>query len=834
MHVKSLELHEHVHFRSAELTHLIPLQSPTTTKLIELKQNPRAGDHRVRATLKTFKKNYHDEAFGVAATCRDIHGNIIHGGRNLYNINERIKILLDENIKQRATLKEKTYELEALTYKYRKIQAMIQAGQSLQAINATVANTPAANIIKNSPNAAKESSLKPAGPHLAPVGRLPAPERVSFSNLRKDITAEGRQLEYNLQKDADLRKNSPLTSSVTQLTTTNTTSTSTNNPTDFTNDYSSSITANNLKSVNNNGSAGIKKTSFVAFDCDEGRGKVGKKQPAGFTPPKNHSNQNMNQILESTVNGKSNRYYNDSSYCSAGNDHEVNPMDDDDHHLDAIRTDSQDLFTVFSYFNQNLKLKSSTAANEYKTTEESKFSQWSKGPFCTLMVKNSNSLMSADARYHRCQLGSPGAAFLKQTGQINGKLGEHKKDTLQISCPNIIASMANRSNEALISSKNKKFAIRKQPPEKQLSQQQHPVSTRSRLIKSTSFANQLPRTISMIEYLGMTEFDLIARRHDKLASRCQQAVGKSAKQTISNKCCYEQQLSASNCSYCLQLQQRLKNQHHLCHVGSRSETEIAGANSSSDPLNSNNDPVNSGSIISCSTCCSLTSSITQSDMNFNNPVSAGNGAESEHSMSQSSQSISHSHSILTASSSNSTDSTNTSESDEFPTTNKTTAAARKARNVLSRSQSSNSSSSIEVKTNQVDVEDHNQHRHHLHHVHHHHPHQHHVAILCQHQTIDHETHINLQQQSSRLKRQRSQSREAIVGLEEQQPLCILGNLYGGPASKETANDAAQLIQNTGAQTTGDKQAKLDDVEDLEPMDENHDKFQIKCDILENL
>lgn len=108
-----------------------------------MKQNPRAGDHRVRATLKTFKKNYHEEAFGAAAaaaSCRDIHGNLIHGRAYGINLNERIKHLLDENMKQRSLLKEKTYELEALTYKYRKIQGMIQSGQYLQAINAASIN----------------------------------------------------------------------------------------------------------------------------------------------------------------------------------------------------------------------------------------------------------------------------------------------------------------------------------------------------------------------------------------------------------------------------------------------------------------------------------------------------------------------------------------------------------------------------------------------------------------------------------------------------------------------------------------------------------------------
>lgn len=104
-----------------------------------MKQNPRAGDHRVRATLKTFKKNYHEEAFG-AAGCRDFRGNIIGRGGYGINLNERIKIVIEENTKQRSSLKEKTYELEALTYKYRKIQGMIQSGQYLQALSSSTAN----------------------------------------------------------------------------------------------------------------------------------------------------------------------------------------------------------------------------------------------------------------------------------------------------------------------------------------------------------------------------------------------------------------------------------------------------------------------------------------------------------------------------------------------------------------------------------------------------------------------------------------------------------------------------------------------------------------------
>ncbi|KAG9510364.1 Gamma-aminobutyric acid type B receptor subunit 2, partial [Fragariocoptes setiger] len=76
-----------------------------TGHLIELKQNPKAGDQRVRATLKAFKKNSYEAS-------------------NRSDINNKIRVMMDENVRQRQVLKEKTYELEALVFKLRKLQSL--------------------------------------------------------------------------------------------------------------------------------------------------------------------------------------------------------------------------------------------------------------------------------------------------------------------------------------------------------------------------------------------------------------------------------------------------------------------------------------------------------------------------------------------------------------------------------------------------------------------------------------------------------------------------------------------------------------------------------------
>ncbi|KAI1289285.1 Gamma-aminobutyric acid type B receptor subunit 2 [Halotydeus destructor] len=70
-------------------------------KLIELKRNPDAGDRRVRATLKPFKSSKKDS--------------------DEMELHARIKVVNDENCRQRQRLKEKTYELEALMFRLRSL-----------------------------------------------------------------------------------------------------------------------------------------------------------------------------------------------------------------------------------------------------------------------------------------------------------------------------------------------------------------------------------------------------------------------------------------------------------------------------------------------------------------------------------------------------------------------------------------------------------------------------------------------------------------------------------------------------------------------------------------
>lgn len=138
-----------------------------------MRQNPKAADQRVRATLKTFAKNYRDGgALGTIPTnCRDIHGNIIHARAISVDLNEKIRLLMDDNTKQRGVLRDKTFELEALTYKYRKMMNMIQSGQYLQALNTTAGAT---NKLLNQQNVGIASKL--------PL--IPAPTVISLPSIQ--------------------------------------------------------------------------------------------------------------------------------------------------------------------------------------------------------------------------------------------------------------------------------------------------------------------------------------------------------------------------------------------------------------------------------------------------------------------------------------------------------------------------------------------------------------------------------------------------------------------------------------------------------------------------
>uniref|UniRef100_A0AAN0LJ33 Gamma-aminobutyric acid type B receptor n=1 Tax=Polyphagotarsonemus latus TaxID=1204166 RepID=A0AAN0LJ33_9ACAR len=74
-------------------------------KLIELKRNPNMDERRTRPTLKPFKKSRRES--------------------DEFELLNKIKNLTETNVRQRQKLKEKTYELEALMFRLRQINAEI-------------------------------------------------------------------------------------------------------------------------------------------------------------------------------------------------------------------------------------------------------------------------------------------------------------------------------------------------------------------------------------------------------------------------------------------------------------------------------------------------------------------------------------------------------------------------------------------------------------------------------------------------------------------------------------------------------------------------------------
>ncbi|XP_042145188.1 gamma-aminobutyric acid type B receptor subunit 2 [Ixodes scapularis] len=74
-------------------------------KLVELRRNPQAGEHRVRATLKPLKKSRRDS-----------------DDESLFT---RIKVLQDENMRYRQRLEEKNIELQSLVLKLKDVEPVI-------------------------------------------------------------------------------------------------------------------------------------------------------------------------------------------------------------------------------------------------------------------------------------------------------------------------------------------------------------------------------------------------------------------------------------------------------------------------------------------------------------------------------------------------------------------------------------------------------------------------------------------------------------------------------------------------------------------------------------
>ncbi|XP_054162297.1 gamma-aminobutyric acid type B receptor subunit 2-like [Oppia nitens] len=91
-------------------------------KLIELKRNPMAGDRRVRATLKPFKKSRRDS--------------------DEMEVHHRIKAVTEDNFRFRQRLKEKAYELEALTFRFRGLEesSLVITKADTQLIGSIVTN----------------------------------------------------------------------------------------------------------------------------------------------------------------------------------------------------------------------------------------------------------------------------------------------------------------------------------------------------------------------------------------------------------------------------------------------------------------------------------------------------------------------------------------------------------------------------------------------------------------------------------------------------------------------------------------------------------------------
>lgn len=469
-------------------------------------------------------------------------------------------------MKNRGVLKEKTYELEALTYKYRKIQSMIQSGQYFQALSATIG-------AGQTPNPMPSSSITTNLQTSAMLtSRSPTQDRTSFAkggNL--DLPRKYVQLQSD-NKQGDGRSKSPLMfSSTTQITTTNTTS-STNNHTDLTTDYSSRITnsgetSNSLK-VSSPVDGSKQQALVVAIDLglkDEALSKEADDLLDNFTDGVGVKKQRTNYAKNLITSRKKPI---DSSYCSMMGAGELGSALESPH--------DDDVFTVFSYAAHKGADGKGQRAIE---VAEDDFNRWSEGPFCTLMVRNQPQYQCRIRQGKKLPV-APGKAVLKtnlnlQQPNATSKISNNSRS----SCPNIETACLARRNR----------------PRKQLSQQADPYSAQPRPVPATAGAKlaRLPRTISMIEYLGLDEFDLIARRHDKILRH-----NKSCQ--VTTACCYGGITPPlTDCIYCAvgHVQQDTKQKSLL----TQSNGDMA-----SEPLTSG-ELMQSSSRLSCSTCCSLAS-----------------------------------------------------------------------------------------------------------------------------------------------------------------------------------------------------------------------------------
>lgn len=861
-----------------------------------MRQNPRASDHRVRATLKTFKKNYHEEALGVAAGCRDIHGNIIGRGYGM-NLNDRIKLLAEENVKQRSSLKEKTYELEALTSKYRKIQSMVQSGQFLQALStsagaseqagalgggAQLGAQPSKPSLRAKPAAAAEAArqqpatgagagqplttvLLTSRPATAARARAsisaprvdeldaerdaiaPKPVQPANNNLFRSSPAGGgggpspgqQQRLHQLQQQQPAvataasqlqqRNSPPLMSSVTQLASTTNTS-STNNATDLTTDFSSSRLISTATT-----SSGLARES--ASELGERVHEISRQVAAAASARHDASEGPKAKfvggpLLEAAGMQQSSQHRRRQQGATAACATAAGrPLQNSG----PLRSD-EDLFTILSCINNRTQDEGRPAEAAVGQTirREHQLDRWLEGPFCTVMLRQT----SLDD-WQRQRQQAPAACL----GPLAGRKQASQQSELG----------------------------RQAAPTKQMLMQ--------------TVRQRIPRTLSMIEYLGLNEFDLIARRHERILRHKRQLVRSSC--CASCSCCLNN--SAANFNY--SSLGRTRRQQMASGMRGTSQTQLWSASakdlsavmSSSDPINSEDLMGQSSSLISCSTCCSLASptygshSDTFDDGAGGSDQSSKGGRAASSSSQTISSSLSHSSSIVIG--------------------------GERHRHQHAHHQHLQHHRQPPPPPGQLvqhrQSHDHqHQHQHHSHHLHHHHQRRpsgaNHARSLSVSQsssslslsrsslTADFSNnpnkdltcahhHIHRARQEQQLP-PRGQSGTLTKGqpvgcqtaaemaqhnpnesqskLMHERSLCTAGILYGPPSSREGANESARVLGPGPSTSSGlglTSGASSNAAEDLgvvnddrtisdggAPEDAPTDKITIKCDVLENL
>lgn len=867
-------------------------------QLIELKQNPRASDHRVRATLKTFKKNYHDEA--MAACCRDIHGNIIGRGFGM-NLNDRIKILVDENVKQRSLLKEKTYELEALTSKYRKIQSMVQSGQFLQAVNTSVTGTTSATgsvagvgssalagkqqptprgeplgasgsmvfssaagtTLVNSPSGTMNKSTNQLGATTAILmtSRSPTRERVSFSSAlnahdhEQPSSSDQRQRQQKsalannqerqtLELDTMGLRRSPMMSSTTQITQTTTTTSSTNNATDLTADFSSSRMLMSGAPTSSSSSA-----TWAAA----GRQQHHHQLMQRFDAVGGGRGAKEVELEDGTDLGERVQAISRQVAASRQLQHQRRDQAGENaaqtkQRLAFRSQEDLNLFTILSYADNSrraARVHDEEATNN-QNLANNKLGQWLEGPFCTVLLRQT----SLDRNRQR------------------------------------VGATTNSTNPALKRHNNLSRSARFR---KQCSQQADHSRDRVGLVPTktmlmSNVRERLPRTLSMIEYLSLNDFELIARRHDKIL-RYKRNMNKQTNSRLLS-CCAS--CSCFLSQHQLQLQTGQQQPAHYYHHSSsqtlgrhnfrhRPVQQLSDGNlvtvlsSSCDgagvggPLNYSVEDFlqTSNSLVSCSTCCSLASQTYGSHSELYHHVGAVSGHHYHRG---------NNHELTLSGSSTSGESSRTISSSMSESSSIVIGGGgnRHLAGALLRDPSdsqsgggsatspstSSHSSSIMVLNQAATCPIHHHHDHYRYHYHHHLR-----ESTNQQQRVTATTTTQHLSSEATSTRSEASSNTTQVTTATQRPqnqplqksLCTSGVLYGAPAAKEDANDAAHLgscgssggpvmsTRSDPATSTTLSPISHTPTNDInkgeppsQPSEQSNAIISIKCDILEDL